>query len=182
MPKIYTKTGDKGKTGLYGGTRISKADMRINAYGTVDELNSNLGMLLNYPTKELKKLNLQKIQSDLFVIGSQLAVDPEKKLEIPEIKLESIEEIEAAIDEIDSKLPDLTSFILPGGNIQGSFCHIARSVCRRCERLVVLLSENAPVDDLIIKYLNRLSDLLFVLARYYVISEGKEEIPWIPTK
>lgn len=179
--KIYTKGGDKGKTSLLGGKRVSKSDMRIEAYGTVDELNAQIGLLKDYDISDDLKAILLKIQHDLFKIGSILAceVDPDQyKLSL--IQDSDIIEIEKLIDEMEGKLPVLKNFILPGGDIVVSQCHIARCVCRRAERYIVLLSEEEEVQEVIIMYLNRLSDFLFVLARKIGQDKGATEINWIP--
>lgn len=177
--KIYTKTGDKGQTSLIGGTRLPKHHIRIEAYGTIDELNSHIGLLRdvveNGNTFEL----LVSIQDRLFTIGSQLAADPVKnKMQLPSIHEEDIVSLEKAIDEIDAKVPEMKSFVLPGGHVHVSYCHIARCVCRRAERSVLKLSESEPVDDIYIKYLNRLSDYLFMLSRWLTLARGANEIPW----
>lgn len=179
--KIYTRKGDKGTTSLIGGTRVNKAHIRIEAYGTVDELNSWIGLIAdNFKPGKEKKL-LRKIQEKLFVIGSHLAADPAKsKMKLPEIRNEDVTMLEQEIDRMNEKLPALTSFILPGGNSWVSFCHIARCVCRRAERKTVLLSTKSKVEPVIITYLNRLSDYLFVLARYAAHQTGTEEIKWLP--
>lgn len=182
MAKIYTKTGDTGKTGLFGGKRVPKSDIKLNAYGTVDELNSYLGMLLNYPSKYISTDYIKKLQSDLFVIGSHLAKNPDKEMNLPEINEDDILEIEREIDRMVPVLPELKSFILPGGSVASSYCHIARTVCRRAERGVVALNDIETVNPVILKYLNRLSDFLFVLARIYLLELGISEIPWIPKK
>lgn len=179
--KIYTKGGDKGKTSLLGGKRVSKSDIRIEAYGTVDELNANIGLLKDYDISDDHKVSLLKIQNDLFKMGSILAceVDPDK-YNLPRIEDSDISEIEKNIDEMEKELPVLKNFILPGGDLAVSQCHIARCVCRRAERLIVLLSEEEETDDVIIRYLNRLSDFLFVLARKIGHDKGINEINWMP--
>jgi cob(I)alamin adenosyltransferase len=179
--KIYTKGGDKGQTSLLGGKRVSKSDMRIEAYGTVDELNSNIGLLKDYDISDVYKAILLKTQHDLFKIGSILAceVDPDQ-YNLPKIEDSDIAEIENNIDEMEKELPVLKNFILPGGDLAVSQCHIARCVCRRSERLIVLLSEEEEVDDVIIRYFNRLSDFLFVLARKIGYDKGIDEINWMP--
>jgi cob(I)alamin adenosyltransferase len=177
--KIYTKTGDKGTTALYGGKRVSKADLRIDAYGTIDELNSYIGLLNDQPVNNDKKNILLSIQNELFNIGSHLAADPEKpNLKLPSLKSSDIEVLENEIDMMNEVLPELRYFILPGGHQSVSFCHIARTVCRRAERKVIELNEISPVNDLIIIYLNRLSDYLFVLARKMGQELNIEEVPW----
>ncbi|MCE3258541.1 MAG: ATP:cob(I)alamin adenosyltransferase [Bacteroidetes bacterium] len=181
--KIYTKTGDKGLTSLIGGTRLPKHHIRIEAYGTVDELNSHIGLLRDViqdtPTTDL----LISIQDRLFTIGSHLAADPEKnKMELPSLFEDDILALEKAIDKIDEVVPEMKSFVLPGGHIHVSYCHIARCVCRRAERAVLRLAENEKVDDLHFKYLNRLSDYLFMLSRWLTFSYNSQEIPWKPKK
>lgn len=181
--KIYTKTGDKGKTSLIGGTKVLKSHARIEAYGTVDELNSNIGLCRDLITdKDIRDL-LKEIQDRLFTIGSALACDPEKepKLKIPDLKETDVSFLEDAMDKMDSELPALQYFIMPGGHPTVSHLHISRCVCRRAERLVVdLLISNEDQDNLIIKYINRLSDYLFVLARYMAKKLDVEEVSWKP--
>lgn len=182
--KIYTKTGDNGTTSLYGGTRVSKHHIRIESYGTLDELNSHLGLLRDQINTTQHKDFLLSIQHDLFVIGAYLATEKKKeeKLKIDSIGIENTECIEKEIDNLNKDLPLMTHFILPGGHIMVSQCHVARSVCRRAERLIVLLQESEEVDPNCIKYINRLSDYLFVLARKLSQEVGAEEIKWIPKK
>lgn len=164
--KIYTKTGDKGQTSLIGGTRVPKHHVRIEAYGTVDELNSYIGLIRDQQIDEHSKNILVEVQDRLFTIGSSLASDPEKsRMKIPDLKEEDVTLLEKEIDAMNKVLPEMRSFVLPGGHTTVSFCHIARCVCRRAERITIHLSENSFVDELVIKYLNRLSDYLFVLAR-----------------
>lgn len=174
--KIYTKTGDKGTTSLIGGTKVLKSDLRIEAYGTVDELSSWIGLckdLLN------EKSLLQEIQDRLFTINASLACDPQKetKLAIPDLKEEDITLLEQEMDRMNETIPPLKSFVLPGGHPTLSQLHITRCVCRRAERCCVRLEE---VEPIIIKYINRLSDYLFVLARYTAYELKIEEIPWRP--
>lgn len=179
--KVYTKTGDKGTTGLLGGTRVSKANLRIETYGTVDELNSHVGMVRDQPVNQPLAGELIAIQNTLFVIGSHLASDPEKsKVVIPEIEVSHIELLEKAIDRMDAQLPEMRNFVLPGGHISVSAGHITRCVCRRAERLVTGLAENETVHENITKYLNRLSDYLFVLCRWMTKELNAEEVPWKP--
>lgn len=181
--KIYTKTGDNGSTGLLGGTRVSKGHIRIDSYGTVDELNSYLGLLKDQEVAREKISELIQIQNTLFVMGSSLASDPEKsQVKIPELTEESIQALEESIDAMDNELPTMRNFVLPGGHQSISFCHVARCVCRRAERLVTLLSESEQVDNLVLKYLNRLSDYLFVLSRWMTLKLKVEEVPWLPNK
>src|SRR5687768_5952728 len=156
--KIYTKTGDQGTTSLFGGKRVSKADLRIEAYGTVDELNSYLGLVRDQDVNEKRRDILLQIQNRLFIIGSMLAAEPgNTKLKIPFLKEDDVIGLEKEIDVMDSELPLLRVFILPGGHVSVSFCHIARTVCRRAERLCTALHEQEKSDELVIKYLNRLS-------------------------
>ncbi len=179
--KIYTKTGDKGLTGLIGGTRIPKFDIRIEAYGTVDELNSNIGLIRDQAIDDNSRAVLIEIQDRLFTIGSLLAADPEKnKMVLPQISESDIELLEKQIDAMNEHLPEMKSFVLPGGHTTVSFCHIARCVCRRAERSVLRLNEEHFVNELIYKYLNRLSDYLFVLSRKLTLDNNAEETPWKP--
>ena len=188
--KIYTRTGDKGTTALFGGTRLPKHHIRIESYGTVDELNSYLGLLCDQEISDEYKSNLKQIQHNLFTVGSTLATDPEKnkkkdgksRLNIPLIDTSAIAFLETEMDKMDETLPPMTHFILPGGHQTVSFCHIARCVCRRAERLVVALSQEEAVPQEVITYLNRLSDYLFVLARKLTHDLGAEEVKWIPEK
>lgn len=179
--KIYTKTGDKGQTSLIGGTRVPKHHIRIEAYGTVDELNSYIGLIRDQQIDEHIKKMLIEIQDRLFTIGSSLASDPEKsKMKIPDLKEEDIALLEQEMDKMNDVLPEMRSFVLPGGHTTVSFCHIARCVCRRAERLTIHLSEDSYVADLVIKYLNRLSDYLFMLSRKLSQDLNATEIPWKP--
>lgn len=179
--KIYTKTGDQGQTSLIGGVRVAKFHLRIESYGTIDELNSYIGLIRDQLIEEHQKQVLKGIQDRLFTIGSSLASDPEKsRMKIPDLRPEDIGVLETEIDDMDQVLPPLRHFILPGGGTEASFCHIARCVCRRAERLVVELSEESFVDEKVVMYLNRLSDYLFVLARKISFDKGGEENKWIP--
>lgn len=188
--KIYTKTGDKGSTSLIGGTKVLKSNGRIEAYGTVDELNSWIGLCRDLLTDTAGKEMLQEIQDRLFTIGSSLACDPEKepKMRIPDLKESDIELLETEIDRMSGAIPPMKSFILPGGHPVVSQLHIARCVCRRAERCCVRLemgtaegiSEENVAEDIIIKYLNRLSDYLFILGRYTGHLLAAPEIPWKP--
>ncbi|SRR5579871_443487 len=181
--KIYTKTGDKGKTSLIGGTKVAKSHIRIESYGTVDELNSFIGLLSDHLTDEHTKKVLKEIQDRLFTIGSSLASDPEKEpsLKIPDLKENDISFLEKEIDKMNEVLPEMKNFILPGGHVAVSTAHICRCVCRRAERICVNMNENNQfVDPLVIKYLNRLSDYLFVLARFIAHLLHVEEIVWKP--
>lgn len=179
--KIYTKTGDKGHTSLIGGTRVPKHHLRIETYGTIDELNAHIGLVHDaFPHDHTRNI-LKEIQDRLFTIGASLASDPEKsRMKIPDLHDSDIELLEKEIDQMNEQLPELKSFILPGGNLHSSFCHIARCVCRRAERLAVHLSEREIVNEKIIVYLNRLSDYLFVLARFISHIEQSEETIWKP--
>lgn len=179
--KIYTKTGDKGKTSLLGGTKVPKSHLRIETYGTIDELNSYIGLTNDHLTDQHSKIILKEIQDRLFTIGSSLACDPDKvpAMKIPDLKEDDIVLLEKEIDTMNEVLPEMRSFILPGGHVAISTSHITRCVCRRAERLCVSMQEqDLFVDPLVIKYLNRLSDYLFVLARYVGYLLGVEEIPW----
>ncbi len=180
--KIYTKTGDTGKTSLIGGTRVPKHHVRIEAYGTVDELNSFIGLIRDGVNAE-DHCNeiLQEIQDRLFTIGSSLASDPEKsRMKIPDLQHNDISLLETQMDFMNESLPALQTFILPGGNMLNSHCHIARCVCRRAERLATQLSEVQWVEPKVLQYLNRLSDYLFVLARWVSFKRNSPEIPWKP--
>lgn len=179
--KIYTKGGDKGKTSLLGGTRVPKYDERVNAYGTLDELNSFLGLLRDFNISSHYKQVIIGIQNFLFTAESYLAADsPESTGNLPELNEEQVLLLEKEIDAMNEELPELRSFILPGGHPVVSYCHISRTICRRAERIVILLAEEHPVDEVIIRFLNRLSDYLFVLARKLTKDLGATEIPWKP--
>jgi len=181
--KIYTKTGDKGTTSLIGGTKVPKSHMRIEAYGTIDELNSYLGLCFDLLTDEQSKKIINEVQDRLFTIGSSLACDPikEPKMRLPDLKEEDVQLLEKEIDRIDSTIPPMQNFILPGGHTTVSHLHIARCICRRAERCCVRLElESLEVDEIILKYLNRLSDYLFVLSRYIGHLLNVPEIPWKP--
>lgn len=181
--KVYTKTGDKGETSLFGGKRVPKYNLRINAYGTSDELNSFIGLIRDQEINPHYKKVLIEIQDRIFVLGSSLAADPDKtKLKKPDLTTEDIKLLEDEMDKMDEELPPMKFFVLPGGHQTVSFCHVARTVCRRCERLVIELSTQAEVDELVIQYLNRLSDYLFVLSRKLTQDLNAEEIPWVPKK
>ncbi len=178
--KIYTKTGDKGSTSLLGGTRVSKANERINCYGMVDELNAHVGLLRDYDLTEKQKQSLIHIQNNLFTIGSNLADESEdNKFNLPTIKEQHIVELEEAMDKMNETLPELRSFVLPGGHMAVSQSHVCRCVCRRAERSVVGLMESIEIDDLIAKYLNRLSDYFFTLSRALSQQFNAKEIPWV---
>jgi cob(I)alamin adenosyltransferase len=179
--KIYTKTGDKGKTSLIGGTKVPKSHLRIEAYGTIDELNSFIGLVNDYHSDSNTITVLKEIQDRLFTIGSSLACDPDKepKLKIPDLKSSDVEFLEKEIDSMNEVLPEMKSFILPGGHVAVSTTHVARCVCRRAERHCVNMQEQKmEIEPLVIQYLNRLSDYLFVLARYTAHLLKVEEIPW----
>lgn len=179
--KIYTKTGDKGSTSLIGGVRVPKNHIRIESYGTVDELNSFLGMVRDMAQNTLVTEWLHEIQDRLFTIGSVLATDPGKdvKMKLPDLQDADVIWLEQKIDEMNEQLPEMRSFILPGGQLAASTTHVARCVCRRAERLCVGMQQhNEEVPEIIIRYLNRLSDFLFVLARYISHINGVEDTPW----
>jgi cob(I)alamin adenosyltransferase len=179
--KIYTKTGDQGTTALFGGKRVSKADLRIDTYGTVDELNSWIGLLRDQPVNEIRKQFLIDVQDRLFTVGSILATEPgNQKVKIPSLAEADIKVLEDAIDAMDSQLEPMRFFVLPGGHQSVSYCHIVRTVCRRAERLTIALHNHEPIDTLVIKYLNRLSDYLFVLARKMASELKVEDTPWKP--
>ena len=178
--KLYTKTGDKGETGLIGGTRVPKNDIRIEAYGTVDELNSFVGLLTTHSIPAEISSFLRTIQNNLFLIGSNLATDLTKTALRTEsiLKLETIEQIELEIDRLDASLPALSSFVLPGGSQTGALSHVCRTISRRAERRIYDMNSNYSVDNLVFIYLNRLSDYFFALSRYLTVFTGYEEIYW----
>ena len=179
--KVYTKTGDKGQTSLIGGTRLPKHHIRIEAYGTVDELNSFVGLIRDQEIDLHAKTILIEIQDRLFTLGSLLAADPVKsKMKLPEIKEDDIVLLEKEIDKMDEVLPEMKNFVLPGGHTTVSYCHVARCVCRRAERATLKLAENEKVDEILYKYLNRLSDYLFVLSRKLAMDLKADEIKWKP--
>jgi cob(I)alamin adenosyltransferase len=188
--KIYTKTGDKGTTALFGGTRVPKHHIRIESYGTVDELNSHLGLIRDQNINQDYKDLIIHIQDRLFTLGAILATDPEKailkngkeRLNIPKISSENIERLEQEMDTMNDALPPMTHFVLPGGHQTVSFCHIARCVCRRAERLTTALNDIETIEPNTLMYLNRLSDYLFVLARKLSYDLQANEIKWIPEK
>lgn len=185
--KIYTKTGDKGETSLFGGTRVKKFNLRIEAYGTVDELNSYIGLIRDQKIDQITISTLIKIQNELFTLGAMLATPPDKeklksgknRLQIPKIGENEIKFLENEIDNMNNSLEPMKNFILPGGHSTVSFCHIARCICRRSERITVQLNEQESVNNFILIYLNRLSDYLFVLARKLSLDNKAIEIPWI---
>ncbi len=179
--KIYTKTGDKGSTSLIGGVRVLKSHIRIESYGTVDELNSYLGMVNDIAGNEKISEWLREIQDRLFTIGSVLATNPDKevKMKLPDVHDTDVQWLEQRIDEMNEALPEMRSFIIPGGNLAASTAHVARCVCRRAERICVAMQEQGEVvPELVVQYLNRLSDFLFVLARYLGHINGVEDLPW----
>jgi cob(I)alamin adenosyltransferase len=183
--RIYTKTGDQGKTSLIGGTRVSKASLRIEAYGTLDELNAYIGWVADYQKEEVLVAEIREIQDRLFTMGSSLATDPDKevRMSLPELQPSDIAMLEKAIDRMEASLPPMQAFILPGGHPAVSVCHVARCVCRRTERLCVQLAdEHPPLPSTVLPYLNRLSDYLFVLARHTARIYQAEEIVWKPRR
>ncbi len=188
--KVYTKTGDTGTTALFGGIRVPKHHIRIESYGTVDELNSHIGLIRDQDINVLYKNVLIEVQDRLFTVGAILATPPEKetlkngqpRLNINRISEQDIAFLENEIDLMDATLPQMTHFVLPGGHTTVSYCHIARCVCRRAERLATHLHEFEPTDEQVIKYLNRLSDYLFVLARKLSLDLQADEVKWIPRK
>ena len=188
--KIYTKTGDKGTTALFGGTRVPEHHMRIDSYGTVDELNAHIGLIRDQEINAQYQAVLMGIQDKLFTVGAVLATDPKKailksgkeRLNIPKVSTADIQQLEDEIDQMNAALPPMTHFVLPGGHQTVSFCHIARCVCRRAERLATALHELEPFQAEVLIYLNRLSDYLFVLARKLSHDLKADEIKWIPNK
>ncbi|RKR12238.1 cob(I)alamin adenosyltransferase [Maribacter vaceletii] len=188
--KIYTKTGDKGTSALFGGTRVPKHHIRLDSYGTIDELNSWIGLIRDQKIDTISKQTLLTIQDKLFTVGAILATDPEKailkngkeRLAIPKISDIDITFLEDNMDAMETQLPQMTHFILPGGHTTVSYCHIARTVCRRGERMISFLNENEPTDGNVLSFINRLSDYLFVLARKLSFDLKAEEIKWIPEK
>lgn len=188
--KIYTRTGDNGTTSLFSGTRVPKHHIRIESYGTIDELNSHIGLVKDQDIQPETREILNRIQDRLFTIGSTLATEPEKatlksgkpRLNISGISEEDIFLLENEMDKMNEVLPEMTHFVLPGGHQAVSFCHITRCVCRRAERMATALYEISPFDELVLKYLNRLSDYLFVLARKLSQDLNAREVKWIPEK
>lgn len=178
--RIYTKTGDQGDTALFGGKRVSKSHLRVDAYGTVDELNSFVGWLRDSTENQHVRGILVQVQHRLFTVGATLASDPEKHPPTPDILPEDIALLEQEMDDMDAGLPPLKNFILPGGHTSVSVCHVCRTVCRRAERLAVALHQTDPVDPLVLQYLNRLSDYFFMLARQLGHDLGAEEVIWNP--
>jgi cob(I)alamin adenosyltransferase len=179
--KIYTKTGDQGETGLFGGARVAKSHLRVEAYGTLDELNSFVGWLRDSLTNaEEVDVVLEQVQHRLFTIGSNLAADPDKHPPVPDLELGDVTLLESSIDAMDAALPPLKNFILPGGHPTVSLCHVCRTVCRRAERLVVAVHHVTPLAPIILHYLNRLSDYFFVLGRHLGHQLGAQEVVWKP--
>ncbi|HBH05682.1 MAG TPA: cob(I)yrinic acid a,c-diamide adenosyltransferase [Flavobacteriales bacterium] len=180
--KIYTKTGDKGLTSLIGGTRVSKSHFRIDAYGTLDELNSWVGLLRDHSTNEQERDILYQVQEAIFVAGSHLAKEPDKEVPIPAFPSGLTETLEAEMDRMDAELPSLRNFILPGGHPTVSYCHISRTICRRAERHVVEIESSSDYYTDIIVFLNRLSDYFFMLARFWSMQLNIDVVTWIPRK
>lgn len=178
--KIYTRKGDDGKTALIGGDRVSKHHIRVESYGTVDELNSQLGLIRSLEKDESVISALAEIQDRLFTLGSYLASAPGSKMILPGLFESDVEFLEKEIDRMTTVLPELRNFVLPGASANGAHTHVARCVCRRAERLVVFLSDNEEIEPLILIYLNRLSDYLFTLARFLDMLNGGNEIVWKP--
>ncbi len=179
--KIYTKTGDKGDTALFGGKRVSKGELRIETYGTIDELNSHVGLLRDQEVNKKRKEILVEIQDRLFTIGSLLATAPgNTKVKVPTLSDADVTHLENEIDAMEASLEPMKSFVLPGGHTSVSIGHITRTVCRRAERFVIRLNDTEKTDPLVIQYLNRLSDYLFVLCRKMTKELGAEETPWKP--
>ena len=177
--KIYTKTGDKVTTALLGGSRVPKHHIRIEAYGTVDELNSFIGLIRDSEVGDEVREQLLRIQSTLFTLGAALATEPGKdKVKRPPLQEEDVVFLEQQMDKMEGQLPQLKNFILPGGNMAASYCHVSRCVCRRAERITTFLSEKEEVDERVIRYLNRLSDYLFMLARKVLHDAGAGEVIW----
>ena len=178
--KIYTKGGDKGDTSLLGGTRVPKSHERVEAYGNLDELNSFIGLIRDQEIQGHYRDVLIRIQGNLFIAEALIAKDPEKEaMHLPILREEEITLLENEIDRMNEELPPLRNFILPGGHVTVSYCHVARTVCRRAERSVIRLNKISPVEDIIIRFLNRLSDYLFVLARKTGKDTGADETPWL---
>ncbi len=181
--KVYTKKGDTGETSLLGGTRVPKHHLRIEAYGTVDELNSWMGMLKDQAVAAPYEKLIKQIQDNLFTLGSHLAADPDaNRMTLPELVPADVEQLEASIDQMEENLPSLQNFVLPGGYPANSMAHVARCVCRRAERLTVHLNESSAVEPILLQYLNRLSDWLFVFSREMTHLAGAEEVAWSPRK
>lgn len=180
--KVYTKKGDQGETSLIGGTRVLKSSLRIEAYGTVDELNSYIGVVSDAFDHAHSRSILKEVQDRLFTIGSILASAPDSKMIVPDLKDSDVELLEKEMDAMNEGLPELRAFILPGGNIASSYAHLARCVCRRAERIIVDLAQTEDIEALTISYINRLSDYFFVLSRYILHVNNGEEVTWTPRK
>lgn len=180
--KIYTKTGDKGETSLLGGKRVSKDDIRIEAYGTVDELNSHIGVLISELSDTEMIEQLTKIQSLLFTIGSYLASESADHPSLPKLDNSFVTDLETAIDQMDKKLEPMKSFILPSGSKSIAQSHVCRTVCRRAERRIIGAEINSEDSKLIIMIVNRLSDYFFVLGRMIAVNEGVQDVPWVPDR
>lgn len=179
--KVYTKTGDEGTTALFGGKRVSKSDLRIESYGTIDEVNSWVGVLRDQEVNKIRQAVLNEIQDRLFTVGSILAVEPgNTKVKVPHLSPDDVTFLEKEIDNMETKLEPMKVFVLPGGHPSVSFGHVTRTVCRRAERLVIALHTQEPLDPLVIKYLNRLSDYFFVLCRTMTAELKAPETPWKP--
>lgn len=179
--RVYTKTGDKGSTALIGGKRVGKDHIRIEAYGTVDELNAHIGVLTSYVQNESSIEELREIQDRLFTICSVLATDPDKnvRMSLPDLHEEDVVFLEKAIDQMEEQLPPLRKFVLPGGTAGNGFAHVARCVCRRAERICVAMVNNDEyVPEIVLTYLNRLSDYLFVISRLILIQAGEKDVEW----
>ncbi len=179
MAKIYTKTGDEGKTSLLSGKRVSKGELKIEAYGTVDELNSWIGLLRDVSVNDDRKNLLKEIQDRLFTIGAEMAAEAESSVNLPDLKEADIDLLEKEMDRMNEHLPALRHFILPGGHLHVSYAHLARTVCRRAERAAIRLHDTEGLNFMLIKYLNRLSDYLFVLCRQLAKESGVEEVKWV---
>lgn len=179
--KIYTKTGDEGTTALFGGKRVSKSELRIESYGTLDEVNSWVGVLRDQEVNKSRHAELIEIQDRLFTIGSMLAAEPgNTKVKVPQLMASDITFLEERIDAMETKLEPMKVFVLPGGHASVSFGHVTRTVCRRAERLIIALHNQEPVDALVLKYMNRLSDYFFVLCRSMTAELKAPEAPWKP--
>lgn len=178
--KVYTKTGDAGQTSLFGGRRVSKTHIRIEAYGTIDELNSTIGLLASVINFTDQNELLVEIQRRLFTIGAILASDPEKELPTPDLHTEDIVLLENTMDNLEAQLPPLRSFVLPGGSSSNAIAHICRTITRRAERRVLELAAEEDIPMIVVRYLNRLSDYFFMLSRYVALMENHPEIPWVP--
>ena len=181
--KVYTRKGDEGQTGLLGGTRVPKHHPRIEAYGTLDELNAWIGKVASHDASVSMQVKLQQIQNELFTLGSHLATtDLQWKAKLPKMNPQGPDELESWMDEMEVSLPELTSFVLPGGHPAACDAHVARTVCRRAERRCVALHRVEPIEELGLAYLNRLSDALFILGRWLAHDTGTSEIPWAPSQ